>query len=265
MSDFESVGQAEGDVPMDPEPLVATLAQMAATRGDALAVAALAESEPAILYKESYRDFGKDYDLYTLRLRLPAALYARLGDDLEKLRDRLREMAYEITSAYDELRYVAAVVIAPEMERMDGWREQAKSWLRGEGINNQGRVRSDNIAARQHDGLLFRSQPEINLYSALKSKGIYFAPLPVFLRGGATYQRLEPDFVLLHKGVMMVVEVDGATVHQESPAEAHARTQGLLREGVRVERVPADACETPEKAAQCATRLIEALERYREL
>jgi very-short-patch-repair endonuclease len=71
--------------------------------------------------------------------------------------------------------------------------------------------------------------------------------------------------VLVHKGVLMVVEVDGATVHRESPVEAHARTQGLLREGVRVERVPAADCETTERAAECATRLMEALERYREL
>jgi len=37
------------------------------------------------------------------------------------------------------------------------------------------------------DGLLFRSQPEINLYRAFKALGITFAPLPVFIRGGETY------------------------------------------------------------------------------
>jgi very-short-patch-repair endonuclease len=91
------------------------------------------------------------------------------------------------------------------------------------------------------------------------------APLPVFVRGGPKYQRLEPDFLLLHKGVVMVVEVDGATVHRESPAEAHERVQGMQHAGVRVERVRAADCETPSKAAQCADRLMEAPERYREL
>ena len=44
--------------------------------------------------------------------------------------------------------------------------------LSGEGITNQGRVRSDNIAARVHDGLLFRSRPEVLFYEALKRKGV---------------------------------------------------------------------------------------------
>ena len=91
------------------------------------------------------------------------------------------------------------------------------------------------------------------------------APLPVFLRGGASYQRLEPDFVLIHKGVLVVVEVDGATVHRESPAEAHARTQGLQREGVRIERVSASECANRADADRCAERLMEALETYRGL
>ena len=122
-----------------------------------------------------------------------------------------------------------------------------------------------NIAARQHDGLLFRSQPEIHLYDALKSRGVYLAPLPVFLRGGKEYQRLEPDFVLLYKGIVMVVEVDGATVHRESPAEAHARVQGLIRDGVRVERVDASECASRADAERCAAKLMDALEGYRAL
>lgn len=74
------------------------------------------------------------------------------------------------------------------------------AWLRGEGITNQGRVRSDNIAARAFDGLLFRSQPEINLYGALKAAGVSFAPLPVFVRGGHDYRRIEPDFIIVKDG-----------------------------------------------------------------
>ena len=47
-------------------------------------------------------------------------------------------------------------------------------------INNQGKVRSDNIASRQHDGLLFRSAPEINLYCALKDLGLMSLRCPSF-------------------------------------------------------------------------------------
>lgn len=61
----------------------------------------------------------------------------------------------------------------------------------------------------------------------------------------------------------MVVEVDGDTVHQESPAEAHARTKMLEYEGAHVERVPASECATPEGAAACARRLIQLINKLK--
>jgi very-short-patch-repair endonuclease len=77
---------------------------------------------------------------------------------------------------------------------------------------------------------------------------VSFAPLPVFVRGGENYRRVEPDFFLVHGGIAMVVEVDGDTVHEESPAEAHARTSMLHHEGVRIERIVASNCDSPERA-----------------
>lgn len=251
--------------PIETETFVSTLAQIAATQGDALAVAVLAEADATIEFNDSYHDFGREWLRYILRLSLDAELYGRLREKREVLTRRLEETANEISAAHDPEAVLDKVALAPAMKPMPGWRGNAKAWLRGEGINNQGRVRSDNIAARQHDGLLFRSEPEINLYNALKSKGVYVAPLPVFIRGGASYQRLEPDFFLLHEGVVMVVEVDGATVHRESPAEAHARTQGLQQNGVRIERVAAAECSTTDGAAKCARQIMLALERYRKL
>lgn len=247
------------------EAVMATLAHLFAARGDAQAVAVLAEAAGAVALQHQEQDWGEDYYYYTLRLTLKPNLYARLDTDREALAKRLGESADEITRGHDPHEVVSTVLIIPALATTDGWRASAKGWLRGEGITNQGRVRSDNIAARQHDGLLFRSQPEINLYHALKVRGVYMAPLPVFVRGGKTYQRLEPDFLILHRGVAMMVEVDGSTVHRESPAEAHARTEGLAKEGVRVHRVAAADCATPVAADATAQRVLEALERYREL
>jgi hypothetical protein len=136
------------------------------------------------------------------------------------------------------------------------WRDAANRWLSGEGINNQARVRSNNIASLECDGLLFRSEPEINLYRALKGAGVTFAPLPVFLRGGTAYARLEPDFVVLKDGCVLVIEVDGDTYHRETPADAHKRLLPLDHEGAKIERVTAAECDTPEKARVCAQRLI---------
>jgi hypothetical protein len=141
-----------------------------------------------------------------------------------------------------------SVKLSPKLtEAEPDWRGKAKAWAQGSGVTNQGRVRSDNIAAREKDGLLFRSQPEINLYLALKSQGVSFAPLPVFIRGGKTHQRMEPDFIVIKNGITMQVEVDGDTVHTETPAEAQTRVAMLEDEGVFVHRIAASRCDTLEK------------------
>jgi very-short-patch-repair endonuclease len=87
--------------------------------------------------------------------------------------------------------------------------------------------------------------------------------LPVFIHGGSEYRRIEPDFVLIKDGMMAVLEVDGDTVHQESPAKAHARTTMLLHEGAHVERVLASECDTPPKAKQCVDRVLRSLSKVR--
>lgn len=85
----------------------------------------------------------------------------------------------------------------------------------------------------------------------------------MFVRGGETYRRIEPDFVLIKDGIVMVVEVDGDTVHTESPAEAHARTTMLAHEGVHIERIKASECDSQEKAVLYARRLVQVLEKLR--
>ena len=126
------------------------------------------------------------------------------------------------------------VTIKPSQALKPGWRSDTEAWLRRDGINNQGRVRSDNVASLPCDGLHFRSQHEINLYKALKSKGLTFAPLPVFIRGGASYARLEPDFIVLKDGYVFQIEIDGDTTHRETPVVAQSRTAPMEYEGVKV-------------------------------
>ena len=156
--------------------------------------------------------------------------------------------------------FLAHVLIAPSPIAIDNWRAQSLAWLTGQGITNQGRVRSDNIATRQCDGLLFRSEPEIHLYRALKAAGITFAPLPVFVRGGRNYRRIEPDFVVVHEGVVMVVEVDGDTVHHRNARPKHTiAPRCSMHEGVHVERVRVADCETPTAASACARHIVSLL------
>lgn len=144
------------------------------------------------------------------------------------------------------------VVQAPE-----GWREQALKYVRGEGVTNQGRVRSDNIASKEHRGLLFRSKAEINLFEAMQRAQLAVAPLPVFVRIGKSYHRLEPDFIVVFKGLTFVVEVDGDTFHRESPAEADKRLVPLTYEGVEVRRIRAEDVTTDELADAAVKNLVQ--------
>jgi hypothetical protein len=130
-------------------------------------------------------------------------------------------------------------------------------------VTNQGRARSDNVASIVCDGLLFRSKVEVLLYKALKSTGVTFAPLPVFLRGGRKYARAEPDFVLIKDGVMMIAEIDGEVWHSENVTDAHYRLRPFLDEGVELYRCKAKECNTPELAQQRAREILELLDKKR--
>lgn len=239
----------------DLEPLLATVARLLAADGAAREVAVLANGT-ARLEETGYDNWNGGVYYYDLCLETPPYLYSQLADHVETVEANIREYALLALRPYPS-EILNRVVIAPALTGGEGWRDKARSWLAGEGISNQGRVRSNNVAPKNCDGLLFRSEPEIHLYRALKSLGVSFAPLPVFVRGGSEYRRIEPDFVVIQNGIVMVVEVDGDTVHQESPAEAHARTTMLVHEGVHVERVSASMCATSESALKCARRLLE--------
>lgn len=135
------------------------------------------------------------------------------------------------------------------------WRSNVNQAVKGSTVNNQGRAHSNNVASLEFDGLKFRSDPEITLYKAIKEKGIPFAPLPVFIRGGNKFSRVEPDFVLMKDSVVIFVEVDGKSFHRESPADAHYRLKPFQDEGVIIERVKAEHCNTIEKARRYARHL----------
>jgi hypothetical protein len=238
----------------NPEPLLATLARLFAMDGATREVAILANAE-ADIFDSSYDNWNGGTTGYTLSLEIPTWLYSQIANDIESCETNLMEKSKPILKVYQN-QYLEKICISPSLTADNEWRNKAKNWLSGDGVTNQGRVRSDNIPSRTMDGLLFRSQPEIFLYIALKSSGVSFAPLPVFIRGGESYKRIEPDFFIVKDGIVIVVEVDGDTVHHETPAEAHARTTMLAYEGVHIERVKASECANQELANQYAKKLL---------
>lgn len=154
----------------NPEPLLASVCRMFAYDGAAKEIAIIVSAKPEI-EGSSYDNWNGGTYGYALRLALPVSLYAQVRDDKEQLETSIKEKICECLIG-SENHFLEVVLIAPEITAADDWRDKAKAWLSGQGINNQGRGRSDNIASRTHDGLLFRSQPEINLYKAIKAIGI---------------------------------------------------------------------------------------------
>lgn len=255
-----SIAAAPDGFPLDVDALVASIAEILKVKGQARELAILVNAHIRIAQK-SFDNWNGGTRGWSLTCDLPASLYARFSDDERTESERgLCDAAVQFFRTFPNDR-VDEVMIGPAATSHSDWRSAANEWLSGSGINNQGRVRSDNIASLEVDGLLFRSEPEINLYREFKRRGVTFAPLPVFVRGGSGYARLEPDFVLLKDGILLVVEVDGDTYHRESPADAHRRLVPLDHEGAKIERVTAKECDTPERAAQCAERLLQVVER----
>lgn len=243
------------------ESLLTTLAGIFIHKGDGRVVAVLARSKPSIEPVE-VDNWNGGLTTHAITLHISHRLYAQIEDDRESIE---KSIVAALTPLIRFARHddIGAVLIVPALIVVENWREKANSWVAGKGVSNQGRVRSDNIAARSHDGLLFRSEPEIYLYKALKAKGVSFAPLPVFIRGGESYRRIEPDFLILKDGLLMVVEVDGDTVHNETPVEAHDRTTMLIHEGAHIERISSSNCDTAQKAENCAIRLLKVFEKLK--
>jgi len=245
----------------DPEAVLGTVARLFAAEGAAREVALLTYSSPEVT-ETGYDNWNGGTTSYTLYLHVPLSLYPQLQEGMGLLEQAICDKLQVFLESFSN-QQLTQVKVLPAVVDDPQWREKAAAWLTGSKVSNQGRVRSDNVAPLAVDGLLFRSQPEVHLYRALKAEGVSFAPLPVFVRGGENYRRIEPDFVIVHSGIILVVEVDGDTVHQETPAEAHARTSMLQHEGVHIERLNASACSNPEKAKSSAERILGIIDKLR--
>lgn len=250
------------EFPLDIDDFLLATTRLLALSGARAEVSLVASiSNPEVLL-ENYDNWNGGQYGWQFNFALPLQSFSSINnEDRNTMQNRIQSSMNEVLMPWDN-HNVCEIRIVMQIEKADSnWRDSARRWADGKGASNQGRVRSTNIAPFEHDGLLFRSRPEINLYLAFKSLGVTVAPLPVFIRGGAQYQRLEPDFILIHANTMMVVEVDGEHFHSESPIDAHERLTVLSREGVHTERVRASACDTADKAQVCAGKLFDELKR----
>lgn len=241
--------------------LIQNVARFFVSEGNAKLVSILAYAQISA-EQTGFDNFDGGTDIYTVYLEIPQILYLEIASELENISQLIQEKLSIFLHRYPNT-WISSIKISPQLKESSSWQMDARNWIAGKDINNQGRVRSNNIASRECDGLLFRSTPEINIYKALKSKGITFAPLPVFLKGGKEYSRIEPDFIILKDGAIFCIEIDGDTVHIESPSEANARTRILSNEGTIIERFSASRCDTPQKADVLATEILELINKHK--
>lgn len=240
--------------PEEADAVLATAAQALALQGASREVEILAYGD-ARFEESGYDNWNGGSTSFALNLILATSLYEQIRASREVLEKNILSTLDEVFKMFDS-EFITAVRIHRALNTNKNWKADAQAWLRGENVNNQGRVRSNKIAPLEKDGLLFRSEPEIRLYDALKQLAVPIAPLPVFVQGGPWYQRIEPDLLVVNKGLMMVVEIDGDTYHSELPAVASARLEMLTSHGIEVKRVRADDCSTNEKAASCARQIL---------
>ena len=238
----------------DLEEVLASIAHILIAKGRLEDAAIFAKAKIDLEYRE-HDNWDGGTSVWDLCVRIPLPNFSAYSDEEKK---ELEEFIDRVINPFlPETGHWVRTRIHPLPFKDPNWRTTVASAVAGSAITNQGRAHSKNVAPLEFDGLLFRSDAEITLYKALKATGIPFAPLPVFIRGGSKFSRVEPDFVLIKDGVVVFVEVDGKSTHKESAAEAHYRIKPFQDEGVIVERVKAEHCDTPELAQRYARHLAD--------
>lgn len=105
---------------------------------------------------------------------------------------------------------------------------------------------SSSVPRRQWMGLWFRSQSEVRIAEALDRANVLFAPNPSVRLGVTPDHRgnPEPDFLVIAKGKVGILEVDGAPFHPPERADEHHERDRRFREhGIKVvERFSASDC-----------------------
>lgn len=242
------------DLPFRPEDLLSSIVDVLKIQGDTRAITVLLESDCNFDWKD--QDFG--IDCWQLSICISNYIFFALNEEERSaIEETLLDIARPFFAAVSD-NYLRSLCLFPKVSpATESWRDEALRFVKGEGVTNQGRVRSDNIASKEYKGLLFRSNTEIVLFKALIRAKLAVAPLPVFVRISDSYNRLEPDFLVVYNGLTFVIEVDGDSYHKEFPVEADDRLNPLTREGVEVRRISASELDSDSKADLAVRKLIQ--------
>jgi very-short-patch-repair endonuclease len=240
----------ECPVPVPPETLAKTLAELSDARGLDVVSRALRTRGVSVTL-ENYDNWDGGIWTWLITVSLHPrdwVLFNGMGKR-STVENELAELANAIvvSDAHKFMVQLSAIAVSTSKE-----------------VTNQGRAHSSNPATIEHEGLLFRSKPEVLLFVALRDTGLPVMPLPVVTSNQRCFKRIEPDFVVICRGMTFVVEVDGDRWHQETPATAQERLRHLEDEGVRIIRVSAENCKSSNSAKETAKNILSRIERMLE-
>lgn len=140
--------------PLILEDLLSSAVDGLKTIGDARSIAVLITGIAKLTPLDS--DFGITY--WRLLISLPSSLYFAMNDDERSSSEETINRVVEPFFGNLNSDALGSVKIVPAVSSAeDGWRERALAFVKGEGVTNQGRVRSDNIASKKDQGLLYAS------------------------------------------------------------------------------------------------------------
>ena len=131
-------------------------------------------------------------------------LYAQIADQRDEFASKVCD---SLTSLLPDKRDLLQVRSTPFQSAPHGWQAKAKAFTGGRGLRiGTGAV--TNIAGEEDEPAFVRSQRDINLYYALKKRGVVRPAARLRLRR----RKLSADnldFVVIKGGVFAVDEVDG--------------------------------------------------------
>lgn len=173
---------------------------------------------------------------YLGRLMLTGDVFAR-GDDEQSERDYttlyLIRMAFAnaLPGCMELTQFSRRLFVA---EVAEGWRTEILRELDGHAGHNQGVALPDQEILTWR-GLRFRSLSEMMIAKALDRAGALFFPNCRARLGQQKRGNLEPDFLVCHKGVWGILEVDGEPFHPPTrTVHDHERDRPFLRHGVKL-------------------------------
>ena len=201
----------------------------------------------------------------------PDATYHRMWVKLRGPRAAVEVLEHENHPQYKEIDRAFDAVLRPygffsnivagaEIIDIDPhWRSELLEIARGRAVNNQ--AAHGDRPAKMWQTLRFRSASEVRVAQALDRAGVLFLPnCRARLGFGRDRENREADFLICHKGLFGIVEVDGEPFHPPSrTVHDHERDRLFKAHGIRViEHYDATRCyNDPDEVVQEFLRILE--------